>query len=304
MGKPDRLCPLAGLLGHPEVRADGAAPIPNPPNPAYNDPGDPTGLLASTSWQNSAGFTWFTQTCHGLAAHPSGEPQTYKIFPIIASGGANNVLGFNPNAVTFPNPAPPAAPTVSSTNADDLLATLAPPSEETPHMREPCRSPRRRVAFTLIELLVVMALILAITALGIGYVVFGQDNQHSVTAGQAVTGALLNAKGRARREPGRPAWRPVRSQHEPGVPTAIHPAARRLQLRPLQRRDQHDAVEIHGRRFQGGASFIGEIDESTVHAGDYFTVSGVPTPHRITQVLFTADSNGNLTVPTLNLASW
>ena len=42
------------------------------------------------------------------------------------------------------------------------------------------RLPRRRKAFTLIELLVVMALILAIAAIGIGYVVFGQDNQHSV----------------------------------------------------------------------------------------------------------------------------
>ena len=39
------------------------------------------------------------------------------------------------------------------------------------------RLPRRRDAFTLIELLVVMVLILAITALGIGYVVFGQDNK-------------------------------------------------------------------------------------------------------------------------------
>ncbi len=61
-------------------------------------------------------------------------------------------------------------------------------------------SPPGRKAFTLIELLVVMVLILVIAGLGLGYVVFGQDNQHSVTAANAVTGALLNAKQRARRD--------------------------------------------------------------------------------------------------------
>ena len=36
------------------------------------------------------------------------------------------------------------------------------------------RSPRGRDGFTLIELLVVMALILVVSAIGVGYVVFGQ----------------------------------------------------------------------------------------------------------------------------------
>ena len=53
---------------------------------------------------------------------------------------------------------------------------------------------RRRTAFTLIELLVVMVLILVIASVGLGYIVFGQDNQHSVNGAQAVTGVLLNAK--------------------------------------------------------------------------------------------------------------
>ena len=53
------------------------------------------------------------------------------------------------------------------------------------------RLPRRRDAFTLIELLVVMALILLITALGIGYVVFGTPHEAAVKGAEVVTGALL-----------------------------------------------------------------------------------------------------------------
>ena len=60
--------------------------------------------------------------------------------------------------------------------------------------------PGRRNGFTLIELLVVIALISAVFALGAGYVLFGQDNQHSVIGAQTVTGALLNAKQRARND--------------------------------------------------------------------------------------------------------
>ena len=89
--------------------------------PGFNDADDPTGLLASTSWQGTAGFAWFTTNFHDLAHHPSGPPQTYKNFPIIASGGTNNQLGFNPYAITL------AGSSVQSIDADDLLATLAPP---------------------------------------------------------------------------------------------------------------------------------------------------------------------------------
>src|SRR5947209_8023973 len=73
-------------------------------------------------------------------------------------------------------------------------------------MRDAPRLPKRRTGFTLIELLVVIALILAVAAIGLGYALFGKSNQHSYTAGQAVTGAMLNAKQRARRD---------------GVPTGI-----------------------------------------------------------------------------------
>ena len=156
-------------------------------------------------------------------------------------------------------------------------------------MREPRRSPRRRVAFTLIELLVVMALILVITALGIGYVVFGQDNQHAVTAAQAVTGALLNAKRpRPPRRPCRPACA--------SCSTRTTNVLRRPNLQFIQQPEDYNAGQCNGgtqRRpqlhmfsnvdFQGGANFIGEIDESTVQAGDYFTVSGLPTPHMISK---------------------
>ena len=184
-------------------------------------------------------------------------------------------------------------------------------------MREPCRTPTRR-AFTLIEMLVVMALILAIFALGIGYVVFGQDSQHSVTAAQSVTGALLNAKQRARRD-----LRPtgVRILFDPNTKLAS-------QLQFIQQPDDYNFGMCTGSLppnppnspppltfgtstsagaspldFQGGASFIGEIDESTVQAGDYFTVAGVATPHRINKVYYTNDSQGNPTVPTINLDS-
>ena len=92
-------------------------PLPNPPGPAFNDNEDPTGLLAVSSWQKT-GYSWFTQTeqLHGLAAAPaSGEPTTYKVFPVIASGGPNQKLGFNPYTVNLQP---------STADSDDLLATL------------------------------------------------------------------------------------------------------------------------------------------------------------------------------------
>ncbi len=151
-----------------------------------------------------------------------------------------------------------------------------------------CRLPRRRNAFTLIELLVVMALILVIFSLGIGYVVFGQDNQHSVSAAQTVTGALLNAKQRARRD---------------GVPTGIrilfttnNGVTQASQLQLVQQPGDYNAgllqvsaaatntLTFTGVDFQGGAAYMGEIDEATIQIGDYFTLNGVPTPHRINAI--------------------
>ncbi len=149
--------------------------------------------------------------------------------------------------------------------------------------------PRRRNAFTLIELLVVIALILVIFSLGIGYVVFGQDNQHSVSAAQAVTGAMLNARQRA---------------HRDGVPTGIRilfgtnglPPTQANQLQLIQQPEDYNAglcqgsamptntLTFTGVDFQGGAAYMGEIDEATIQIGDYFTLSGIATPHRINAI--------------------
>ena len=174
------------------------------------------------------------------------------------------------------------------------------------------RRPRRRKAFTLIELLVVMVLILAIAALGIGYVVFGQDNQHSLTGANAVTGALLNAKQRARRD-GLPTG--IRILFGTGKDKNGNPvAAFAGQIELIQQPEDYNSgqclgpvagsnnqqLDFSGVDFQGGAKYIGEIDESTVQAGDYFVVAGVPTPHRINTVLLDATNNN---APSIKLDS-
>jgi prepilin-type N-terminal cleavage/methylation domain-containing protein len=163
-------------------------------------------------------------------------------------------------------------------------------------MRHQANTNRRRNAFTLIELLVVMVLILVIAALGLGYVVFGQDNQHSVNGAQALTGALLNAKQRARRD-GLPTG--VRILFAtPGLQPPQTPVPTEAgQLELIQQPEDYNAgvwtsgdgvsnpIVITGADFQGGASFAGQIDESTVQAGDYFVVAGTTLPHLITKVV-------------------
>jgi prepilin-type N-terminal cleavage/methylation domain-containing protein len=157
--------------------------------------------------------------------------------------------------------------------------------------------PRRRTAFTLIELLVVMALILVIFSLGIGYVIFGQDNQHTVIAAQAVTGAMLNAQGRARRD-GRPTG--IRILFAPATDTKGNAVVWASQLQFIQQPEDYNAgwcqsdptlpmndpkmVCFVGVDFLGGAAFLGEPDEATVQAGDYFTVAGTGVVHQITKV--------------------
>ncbi len=132
-------------------------------------------------------------------------------------------------------------------------------------MRHAHNLPRRRDAFTLIELLVVMVLILVIASVGLGYIVFGQDNQHSVNGAQALTGALLNAKQRARRD-GLPTgvrilFTAPRQATSPNLtqsafrPTRTHPAAGRLQRRSVDQRgrdrNQSYDVSFQRRRFPG-----------------------------------------------------
>jgi prepilin-type N-terminal cleavage/methylation domain-containing protein len=86
---------------------------PVPPNPAIlvgvpqsgnrNDADDPIGLLESTAWRTSgtpAGFNLnqFLNWCHPLAPPTAaGEPQTFRVYPLIVSAGADRVLGLNPN---------------------------------------------------------------------------------------------------------------------------------------------------------------------------------------------------------------
>jgi prepilin-type N-terminal cleavage/methylation domain-containing protein len=172
------------------------------------------------------------------------------------------------------------------------------------------RSRGRSSAFTLIELLVVIALILVIAAIGIGYAVFGQDNQHSVVGANKVTGALLNAKQRARHD-GLPTGIRILFSYITDAKGNIFPTyASQIEL--IQQPEDYNfgqAVGGDGKTitplqfdgstgvdFQGGAQFIGEIDESTVQAGDYFVVDGSQTPHRINKVFLDPvkkDKNGN-----------
>ena len=148
---------------------------------------------------------------------------------------------------------------------------------------------RPRPAFTLIELLVVMALILAIFALGIGYVVFGRDNEKTVLGAQSVSGAIINARGRARRD-GRPT----------GIRVLFGGAAQATQFQFIQQPEDYNAGLCTGNptsppnlnvvTFQTGTvDFVGGGDPSnpltwTVQPNDYFLVTGVPTPHRILSV--------------------
>jgi prepilin-type N-terminal cleavage/methylation domain-containing protein len=189
---------------------------------------------------------------------------------------------------------------------------------------------RRRNAFTLIELLVVMVLILVLAALGLGYIVFGQDNQHSVNGAQAITGALLNAKQRARRD-GLPTGvrilftsapvppYPVPPYPSPPYPPTIQPPPTDSQGKPsfgtqlqlIQQPEDYNAGQLTSINstptiigtvtyppgtvlgfgpsnvvdFQGGAAYAGEIDESTVQAGDYLVMAGTTAPHLITTVI-------------------
>jgi prepilin-type N-terminal cleavage/methylation domain-containing protein len=156
--------------------------------------------------------------------------------------------------------------------------------------------PRRRNAFTLIELLVVMILILVIAALGLGYIVFGQDNQHSVNGAQTITGALLNAKQRARRD-GLPTG--VRIIFTSGTDVNGNSFNFGTQLQLIQEPGPYNTGTWSSGTgtnasplgfstnvdFQGGAAYAGEIDESTVQAGDYFVAGGTTTPHLITKVI-------------------
>ena len=159
----------------------------------------------------------------------------------------------------------------------------------------------RRNGFTLIELLVVIALILVVASLGVGYALSGQDNQHSTTAANAVTGALLNARQRARHD-GLPTG--IRILFPLGANlkvNAVGTPVQASQIVLIQQPEDYNAglcqgvptaspplntLQFTGVDFLGGAAYPGQIDEATVEAGDYFYSPGAlpAAPHRISAV--------------------
>jgi prepilin-type N-terminal cleavage/methylation domain-containing protein len=152
-------------------------------------------------------------------------------------------------------------------------------------------APRRRAGFTLIELLVVISLILLIAALAAGYFIFSQDHANAVSGTDRMSGWLLNSKGRAKRDA-----RPT------GVRLLIDSATNNVsQLVYIQEPDDYGVefakgffnganagdvqVAFTGVDFIGGASYPGEIDESTVQAGDYLELFGGGGVYQIAQVM-------------------
>jgi prepilin-type N-terminal cleavage/methylation domain-containing protein len=154
-------------------------------------------------------------------------------------------------------------------------------------------APARRPAFTLIELLVVIGIILVLAAITVGYFVL--DHDHAATNGgtDRLSGWLLNAKQRAKRD-GRAT----------GVRLNLDPATGFVsELVYVQQPDDYAVGLLNpvansnmvtfgpataggpAPDFQGGAAYPGEIDESTVQAGDYLEVFGGGGVHQITQVV-------------------
>ena len=138
-----------------------------------------------------------------------------------------------------------------------------------------------------------MALIVVIFSLGIGYVVFGRDNEKTVLGAQTITGAILNAKQCARRD-GRPT----------GIRVLFGAGTQATQLQLIQQPEDYNAGLCTGSpapispnpqnltlvTFQAGTvDFVGGGDPGnpltwTVQPGDYFFVTGVQTPHLISSV--------------------
>jgi prepilin-type N-terminal cleavage/methylation domain-containing protein len=99
-----------------------------------NDSDDPSGLLEATNWQMSGPASFsvnantFMTWCHPLVMHPSGEAQTYRIFPLIVSAGPDKKLGLD----TSTPPPPPTgagyfAMSVIPDEKDNLYPALASP---------------------------------------------------------------------------------------------------------------------------------------------------------------------------------
>ncbi len=100
----------------------------NPPNgqplPKDNDDSDdPSGLLASSTWQSSPGYAQYLQYGHAVGAsspQAGTDATSFRVFPLIASSGPDGQLGLNP--ITFQT-------TNAAQATDNLYPTLAPPSQ-------------------------------------------------------------------------------------------------------------------------------------------------------------------------------
>jgi prepilin-type N-terminal cleavage/methylation domain-containing protein len=109
-GKPLAFCRWPA--GSPQLNPGGAQPG------NKNDAGDPTGLLTSPSWLNSQGATTFQQVCHPLPkAAANGEPQSYRLVPLVVSPGQDGNLALDPFTFAVTPPNNPAA-------NDNLYPTL------------------------------------------------------------------------------------------------------------------------------------------------------------------------------------
>jgi prepilin-type N-terminal cleavage/methylation domain-containing protein len=166
-------------------------------------------------------------------------------------------------------------------------------------------APGRRAGFTLIELLVVITIMLVVAALAAGFFVFSQDHSTAVTGSDRMSGWLLNSKQRAKRDQRPTGLRlllpnPPADPKNPGNPTNFFVA----QLAYIQEPDDYGVGLCNGTGgapanqvtfgpafpggpapdFQGGAAYPGEIDASTVQAGDYVEFFGGGGVHQITSV--------------------
>ena len=206
---------------------------PSGPQPGdKNDPDDPSGLLVSTSWQNTpypnmpsiTDLAAFMQFCHPVPQHTAGqEATTFRIYPLIVSAGPDNKLGLDKdvNALTYTFATLPAPQGAGSRRQPVPDPGTAIPVRRV-HMREICRSPRRRNAFTLIELLVVMALILVILLWG-----------PAMSSSARTTSIPWHRPGRDRRDAQRQESRPPRRRADRHSHPVRH-EQRRTQASQLQ----------------------------------------------------------------------
>jgi prepilin-type N-terminal cleavage/methylation domain-containing protein len=85
--------------------------------PGNNDPGDPQGYLVSTAWRTAFGLQFYSVTSEVVPLLPQAANTSFKLGPMVASGGPNNWIksgGIPPlDPITFYTP--PASGALFST---------------------------------------------------------------------------------------------------------------------------------------------------------------------------------------------